>query len=210
MKNETVFVLLAGGKSERMGVAKGLLIYKNTYWILEQLQRIYNAGIHKVFIGLGHNYQHYFKAIPQFKKAVLDYENISNLAVKVVINNQPELESFSTLQAVLKQVPANSNVILNHIDIPILNSRELNKIIASKNELVIPNFEGKNGHPIKMSFQYWNLLLSVNPKNKDAQLDVLIKNTAASKISRIEVSDKSIILNLNTPKEWRNFIANPT
>ena len=34
MKNNTVFVLLAGGKSERMGIDKGLLKFQENYWIL--------------------------------------------------------------------------------------------------------------------------------------------------------------------------------
>ena len=36
MENNTVFILLAGGKSERMGFTKGLLEYKKIFWVLEQ------------------------------------------------------------------------------------------------------------------------------------------------------------------------------
>ena len=59
-KNNIDFVLLAGGKSERMGVAKGLLKYQQTYWILEQLHRISKTNIKDVYIGLGFNFEHYF------------------------------------------------------------------------------------------------------------------------------------------------------
>ena len=50
MESEPVFVLLAGGKSERMGVAKGLLKFKHTFWILEQLNRISSAKIKTVYM----------------------------------------------------------------------------------------------------------------------------------------------------------------
>ena len=69
MQNNIVFVLLAGGKSERMGVAKGLLKYQQTYWILEQLHRISKTNITDVYIGLGFNFEHYFNAIPWLQNA---------------------------------------------------------------------------------------------------------------------------------------------
>ena len=69
MQNKTVFVLLAGGKSQRMGVAKGLLKYQQTYWILEQLHRISKSSIKEVYIGLGFNFEQYFNAIPWLQNA---------------------------------------------------------------------------------------------------------------------------------------------
>ena len=50
MENKPVFVLLAGGKSERMGVAKGLLKYEQTFWILEQLNRISKSNIQEIIV----------------------------------------------------------------------------------------------------------------------------------------------------------------
>ena len=73
MKNDTVFVLLAGGKSERMGVAKGLLEYQNTYWVLEQIDRIATSTITEAYIGLGFHHEEYLTKIPWFKEAQLDF-----------------------------------------------------------------------------------------------------------------------------------------
>ena len=147
MKNNTVFILLAGGKSERMGVDKGLLKYHQTYWILEQLNRISKTTISEVYIGLGYNYQHYFDAIPWFQNGLENNINFQGLNVKIILNKNPEMGSFSTLQTVLKKIDSTKNVVLNHIDIPILNSEELQKIIETKNTVVIPNYEGKMDTP---------------------------------------------------------------
>ena len=208
MESNTVFVLLAGGKSERMGVAKGLLKYKQTYWILEQLNRISKTNITKVYIGLGFNYQHYFEAIPWLKNAVRNFINFQNLDVKVVVNPTPELGSFSTLQTVLKTINYECNVLVNPIDVPILNSKELTKICAIKNDVIIPNFKGKNGHPIKMSANFWNNLLTVKSTKAEARLDFQIKKLNPQKISTVEVSDRAVILNLNTKNEWKSFLEN--
>ena len=206
MQNNTVFVLLAGGKSERMGVAKGLLKYKHTFWILEQLERISKSTISEVYIGLGYNYQHYFEAIPWFKKAVSNFKNFQNLNVKVIINKTPELGSFSTLQTCLKEIDSTNFVIITHIDIPILNSKELNKVISGENDIIFPSYDGKNGHPIKMNSSIWYNLIHLNPSDKEARLDVQLKKVNPAKTSTIEISDRAILYNINTKKDWVSFL----
>lgn len=206
MQNNAVFVLLAGGKSERMGVAKGLLKYKQTFWILEQLNRISKTNIKEVYIGLGFNFQHYFNAIPWFQNAQSNFIKYEELNVKVIINTNPELGSFSTLQTVLKVIPKSSTILVNHIDIPILNSDELSKIILFKNDIVLPNYKGKNGHPIKLNPSFWKNLVQLNPTEKDSRLDFQLKKIYPAKVSTIEVLDRAIIMNLNTKKEWLIFL----
>ncbi|SFS73725.1 NTP transferase domain-containing protein [Lutibacter maritimus] len=208
MKNKPVFVLLAGGKSERMGTDKGLLKFNNNYWILEQLNRISNSTIQKIYIGLGFHSQHYFEAIPWLKDALVDFVSYQNLNIKVIINNTPELGSFSTLQTILKEVTEKSTIILNHIDIPILNVTELIKIISTENNVVIPIFEGKKGHPIKMKPAFWTNLISINATEIDARLDYQLKKINPIKISTVEVFDRTVILNLNTKKDWNTFLEN--
>ncbi len=206
MKNNIDFVLLAGGKSERMGVAKGLLKYQQTYWILEQLHRISKTNIKDVYIGLGFNFEHYFNAIPWLQNAQSNFIEYEGLKVKVIINENPEYGSFSTLQTVLKVIPKSSEILVNHIDIPILNSEELSKIISFKNEIVLPNYKGKNGHPIKLNPSFWNNLLQLHPTEKDSRLDFQLKKVNPVKISIIEVLDRAIIMNLNTKKAWISFL----
>lgn len=208
MKNKPVFVLLAGGKSERMGTDKGLLKFNNNYWILEQLNRISNLTIQEVYIGLGFHSQHYFEAIPWLKNAITNFVNYQNLNIKVIINNTPELGSFSTLQTVLKEVPEKSTIILNHIDIPILNTAELNEIISTENDVVIPNYKGKNGHPIKLSEIVWSSLLDLDVTKADSRLDHQLKKINPIKISTIEVFDRAILYNLNSKKDWNSFLEN--
>jgi CTP:molybdopterin cytidylyltransferase MocA len=205
MKNDTVFVLLAGGKSERMGVAKGLLKYQNTYWILEQIDRISISTVTEVYIGLGYHQEEYLNKIPWFTEALLHLVQYKNLKVRVVINENPELGSFSTLQTVLRQIPKNKSILINPIDVPILNTTELQTIIETQNQIVIPSFEGKNGHPIKLNSDFWNSLLLLNSADKNSRLDLEIKKINPSTITRIAVTDSCILKNLNTPNDWIEF-----
>jgi len=206
MKNNTVFILLAGGKSERMGVDKGLLKYKHTFWILEQLRRISAATIQEVYIGLGYNYEHYFDAIPWFETALTNAVDFQGLKVKVIVNETPEFGSFSTLQKVLKHVNCSCDILLSNIDVPLLNSEELNKIISAKNTVVFPNFEDKNGHPIKMAFNFWKKLLSLNISEENSRLDLQIKKLNSEEITIIKVNNASTVKNLNTKTAWISYL----
>lgn len=206
MENETVFVLLAGGKSERMGVAKGLLKYKHTFWILEQLNRISKTSIKTVYIGLGYSSQHYFDAIFWLKDSLINEIDFQGLKIKTIVNPDPDLGSFSTLQTVLKNINSACDVLVNPVDVPLLNSDELNNIIAVKNNIVMPNFEGRNGHPIKMGFDFWQKLVSLNISGENSRLDMQIKKAIPKEISIIEVNDASIVKNLNTKTAWISYI----
>ncbi|RXP46605.1 hypothetical protein EC396_13870 [Lutibacter sp. HS1-25] len=206
MENKTVFVLLAGGKSQRMEFPKGLLAYDKTYWILEQLNRISKTTIKEVFIGLGYDYKMYFEAIPWFEKAQFEALNFQGLKVKIIINKNPEMGSFSTLQTVLKKIETSKNVLLNPIDIPLLNSAALEQLISTDNQIVFPNYEGKNGHPIKIKSSFWNTLLDIDISDKDARLDFQLKKVNPAKISIVEVLDRAILYNLNTKTDWELYL----
>ncbi|MHB1148072.1 MAG: nucleotidyltransferase family protein [Lutibacter sp.] len=206
MESETVFVLLAGGKSDRMGVDKGLLKYKHTFWILEQLNRISKSNISEVYIGLGYNYEHYFDAIPWLKDAFINFVDYQGLKVKTIVNSSPELGSFSTLQTVLKNINSGSDMLVSPVDVPLLNSDELNKIIEAKNSIVMPNFEGKNGHPIKMAASFWKKLISLDISEENSRLDMQIKKLNSEEISIIKVKDVSVVKNLNTKTAWISYL----
>ncbi|MBE0423501.1 MAG: NTP transferase domain-containing protein [Lutibacter sp.] len=206
MENKTVFVLLAGGKSERMGVDKGLLKYKHTFWILEQLNRISKTGVKTVYLGLGYNAQHYFDAISWLKESLINETDYQGLKIKTIVNPSPKFGSFSTLQTVLKNINSICDVLLSPIDIPLLNTEELNNIITSKNSIVMPNFEGKNGHPIKMNASFWQKLISLNVSEENSRLDLQIKKMNPKEISIIKVHDASIIKNLNTKTAWISYL----
>lgn len=206
MENDTVFVLLAGGKSARMGTAKGLLPYQNSYWIWEQIDRITSPSLTELYIGLGHNYTEYINQIPLLRQAQSGFVPYKKVQIRVIINNNPELGSFSTLQTVLRHIPKNKSVLINPIDIPILNTAELQTIIETQNQIVLPNFEGKNGHPIKLCPEFWNPLLLLDPSKESSRLDLEIKKINPAQITAITVTDSAILKNLNTPNDWMEYL----
>lgn len=201
----STLIILAGGKSSRMGIPKGLLKHNNQYWILSQLERFIGTD---VFIGLGFDKELYFSAIPWLKKAVKTPVKFKEKKVKVVINPSPEFGLFSNVQTILKQLKKEQRVFILPIDVPILNQKEQMLMEKTNNTIVIPQYNEKKGHPILLKYEFWKNILLINLTDSDARLDYLIKKNNSSKISLIEVSDELCILNLNTPKDWLNFTDN--
>lgn len=208
MEKIPILIILAGGKSSRMGYPKGLLAHNNTFWLLSQIE---NFTGEEVYIGLGFDYQKYFDGIPWLQKAVENPQNYQQKKVNVVINKTPEFGLFSTLQSVLKTLDkprTDKDVLILPIDVPLLKSSELEKIILTENKIVIPTYKNKNGHPVKLTPKFWKSLLVLNVSEDNSRLDVQIKKRNASEISFVEINDASILKNLNMPKDWQEFLLN--
>ena len=207
-KKDAVLLILAGGRSSRMGMPKGLLPYKSTYWILDQIAS-FSTGGETVYIGLGYDYQLYFDAIPWFEEALESPQEFHGKKVRVVINHQPEFGLFSTLQSVLNVLNTAGNkqdIFVLPVDVPLLKISELEKIIVTKNTVVIPEFKGKNGHPVKLHADFWKSLPAIPITDTDARLDIQIKKLQESEITKVVVKDDAILKNLNTPEAWKVFM----
>lgn len=206
MKSKPKIIILAAGKSARMGVDKGLLKYNHTFWILEQFNRISKTEIEEVTLVLGYHFNNYFIAIPWLKSAVKEPYIYQNIRVKVVINKDPEKGMFSSFLTALKSQKLLSDFLVLPIDVPFLNPFELNKIIQKKNTVVIPVYKQQKGHPIKLSSSFCKSLLLIDENDKYARLDIQINQLNDSEKTIVNVNDSSIILNLNSPSSWKKFL----
>ncbi len=195
-------IILAGGKSLRMGKPKGLLDFFGNFWLEEQLRRLKLGGIKTVYIGLGYDVDEYFKAIPFLETCREKEFFINGLNIRVVVNNNPELGSFSTLKKVLKEVPKSNNVLIAPIDIPILNSVEINGLINQKGTVIKPQYQGKTGHPIVINNQIIAKILNLP---QDARLDYFINSLPKSMLKLYHCNDLQITININTPNNWELY-----
>lgn len=203
MKNNVAFVLLAGGKSERMGQPKGLLFNKKEYWLETQLKSIASSGGTEVYIALGFHTSTYCEALPWLTSALQAPTNYLNLTIRAVENLYPERGSFSSLQTVLSLIEEPKTLLLCPIDVPIPKDETLQQLLEKQQAIVIPNYKGKNGHPILMTASFWRPLLQLDP-NK-SRLDYLIKACPLTMIGIVPVANPEVILNLNTLEDWETY-----
>lgn len=203
MKNNVAFVVLAGGKSERMGHPKGLLFNKEEYWLETQLKSIASSGGKEVYIALGFHTSTYCEKLPWLTSALQVPITYLNLNIRAIVNPNPERGSFSSLQTVLSQIEEPKTILLCPIDVPIPKDETLELLLEKQQAIVIPNYKGKNGHPIVMTTAFWKSLLQLNPSN--SRLDFLIKACPSSMIGTVPVENPEVILNLNTPEDWISY-----
>jgi len=202
MLQNCIAIILAGGKSQRMGQPKGLLLYKGHYWILEHLKRLKSAGITKILIGLGFDAELYYKAIPELYDALKKCINYDGMQLKVTANTYPQLGAFSTLKNVLKGEDKINDALICPIDVPVLKTSELKKLLDIKAKIVKPIYKNQSGHPIKINAHFVADLLNYPATSR---LDTIILKEPKENIFKMNCIDNQVVMNLNTPLDWKKY-----
>lgn len=188
---EVPFVLLAAGRSTRMGASKALLDFQGRPWLVAQVQaiRAQTAGPIRVVLG------------PQNQEEATLLSGQEG--VRAVLNSEPDRGPFSSLQAGLAGLEGPT--FLGPLDCPIAPVlATLHQALLPGLEAVVPTFGGKGGHPVCLSAGLIVRLLSLEPGGQGSRLDVQLRS---ARVQRLEVTDPRVALNLNTPEGWRLFLA---
>ncbi len=215
-------VLLLGGKSERMGTPKGLLAFKETFWLNHQLNAIKQAGLKEVCVVLGYHAQRYlevFQAFLQQDKTLL-YQDLS---ITTLINKSPEHGPFSTIQTGLSyflnkkealEKMDSSSAISSYfysflaIDVPCPAPEVFEALFATilkkQADMVYPIREGLDGHPVFLSHRFAKQIVSVLPEKMSMKR--LRQTLLPTKCLALEQKSPLIGLNLNTPEAWKYFL----
>ncbi|MGB0837250.1 MAG: nucleotidyltransferase family protein [Flavobacteriaceae bacterium] len=187
-------ILLAGGKSSRMGSPKGLLKFRNQTWLEHQVSQFHKTGIKgEVYVGIGFDAQRY-----------LDYE-FENQQWFWVQNPNPELGPFSTLQACLKKV--NSDYcIIQPVDIPLPCAEEFKKLLDAREAISIAEFEKQHAHPVILRRDVYKDLLNIDAEDPEFRLDKQLKKRTKL-ITYVALKDSSILKNLNSPQDYNSYLV---
>jgi len=190
-------IILAGGDSKRMGEPKGLLNYRGKPFLVHQIEQMSEIGISEIIVVLGKDYRLYHEKVPELK------------GVEFTINPSPERGQFSSIQCGMQKVRSSvvSGVFIFPIDVP-CPDREVweelsNSLGPSDIAVLIPEFQGKKGHPVLISKKFMQHLISCK---SDSRLDFEIyKQIDLKKAKIISVNDKNITRNLNTSEDWKEY-----
>jgi len=186
-------VILAAGASSRMGQDKALLQYDGRSFLAGAIQLLQNA-CDFVIVVAGKN-------IDLLRPVV--YQNSAYL----VLNPQPEIGQFSSLrlglQAVLDRGRDAACVTL--VDRPPAQSNTLQTLkthfLLSSPETtwaVVPQFEGKHGHPVIFAREMIEVFLRANPSSNARD----IEHRHQDRIEYLDVDDPRVVLNINTPEDY--------
>lgn len=186
-------VILAAGASSRMGSDKALLQYDGQSFLTGAIQLLQGACDFVIVVTGNNN---------ELLRPII-YEN----SAYVVYNERPERGQFSSLrlglQAVLDRGRDAACVTL--VDRPAALSSTLvdlkQRLLQTSPETtwaVVPQFNGKHGHPTIFAREMIEAFLRADPTSNARE----IEHQNTNRIEYVGVEDARVVLNINTPEEY--------
>ncbi len=177
-------IILAGGKSTRMGTNKLLLSFQGHPLIYYTITGVL-PFVSKVIVVTGRYDQ-------EIREAIRD------LYVSIVYNKDYEKGMFSSILTGVKETKEDFLIIPG--DCPFISGDTYKKILSSKEDIRYPRYHNEDGHPLYISKKYKEELLNFG-------LDSNLKMFRDSKKCEIiNVEDKNIVMNLNNQNDFQNVL----
>jgi CTP:molybdopterin cytidylyltransferase MocA len=188
-QHEPAAVILAAGASSRMGRPKPLLEFEGETF-LDRLITRFSGICRPVIVVLGYGAE-------QVRDGIVH----GDLA-EIVINPAPERGMLSSLQCGLERVPANVDAVLfTPVDLPSIRSTTIAMLAGTPAAVAVPLFEGRKGHPVRVSRQVMEELLAL-PLTSQAR-DVIHRHRA----QLVETGDPGILHDVDTPQDYDALLA---
>lgn len=192
-------IVLAAGKSERMGSPKALLPILGTTFLKHIANQIQDSKLFEIKVVLGHQSNEILNRLPELRSVV-------------VINEEYEKGQLSSLQKAILAIHAgpSEGLMLFLVDHPLVQRALINELIQGfsngRNSIVIPTFQGKRGHPVIFSRELFPNLLAA-PQDQGAL--VVIKEYS-KQILHLEWESDEILIDVDTPQDYLHFVQHRT
>jgi molybdenum cofactor cytidylyltransferase len=153
--NEIAAILLAAGRSRRMGAFKPLLPFGDQTVIECCVRNLRAANIKDIIVVAGH-------------RADDLRAQLKDLDVSIVVNPDPDSEMGASIACGVKQVPGDFRAaIVALVDHPAVPAGVIKILINEWRlgaTLVQPEHEGRGGHPVLIDLGYRDELLNLDPE----------------------------------------------
>jgi len=187
-------LILAAGRSRRMGRPKALLPYGETTFLGQIYRAAGDSMLGTVRVVLGHQPEPIIQALG-FAPEV------------VVINRDYDLGMLSSLQAGIHAIaPLEPEaVVMLLVDHPRISADLIDSLIAAfrggPGQIVIPAYNGRRGHPVLFGAAVFDDLLDA-PLEEGARAVV---RGHPELVSEISVDDPGILADIDTPEDYERL-----
>ena len=191
--NNCSVIILAAGRSSRMGMPKFALQFTANKTFLDEIIEQYSIfGCKKIVVIV--NKEGLIFLQKQSKKYA------GNIAF--IENTHLDWERFYSIKLGIQNVENNFPVFIHNVDNPFIDQKVLEKLYShSSEDYIVPVFNGKGGHPILLSQNIAEEILK--EKKNDLIFSGFLKKFEKT---RIDVEDKNILVNINTREEYEKRI----
>ncbi len=186
-------IILAAGKSSRMGIPKLSLKYNENNIFIEHIINEYiSFGCKEIAIVVNETGSNFL------------IENKIKFPdkVKIVINEHPDWHRFYSLKIGAKSLSESTMTFIHNVDNPFVNHNVLNRLLENIDtaDYISPEFSGKGGHPILLSQKIINDVRST----QEDQLHFKEFLNQYPK-TKVRVDDEKVLVNINTMEEYSRY-----
>jgi len=182
-------ILLAAGRSSRMGAFKPLLPFGNKTVIESCIDYLRNGGIEDIVVVMGHRADEIRRKIS---------------GVTLAVNPDPDSAMGASIAMGVSALPATAQATLmtlvDHPAVPATVVTELLNSWKSGARLVIPTWHGRGGHPILVDLSFKAELLNLS---ETGGLRAFL-NAHASEVKRVPVDSPFVARDMDT---WDDYIS---
>jgi molybdenum cofactor cytidylyltransferase len=151
--SEVSAILLAAGRSERMGTFKPLLPFGETTVIRTCIQNLRGAGVEDIVVVLGHR-------ADELRRTITD------LHLRFAINVDSTSEMSASIACGLKElIPETQAALIALTDQPSVPPDVIRSIVKEwtvEGRMIIPEFQGQGGHPVLVDLRFRQELLNLD------------------------------------------------
>lgn len=190
MTKDIAATLLAAGRSCRMGAFKPLLPFGQTTVIQSCVGNLREAGIENILVVVGHRAHDLMQT--------LNDEDLS-----FAFNPDPESEMSASIACGIRELSTETKATLISLaDQPAVPPEVIRTIAEQWNsgaKLVIPEFQGRGGHPVLVDLSFREELLNLDPSLGLKSVFEAHKN----EVLRVPVNSPYIARDMDTWDDYR-------
>jgi molybdenum cofactor cytidylyltransferase len=188
-------IVLAAGESRRMGRPKQLLRLGERTLLDLTLDNVRKSSVDEIILVLG-------------SSAAEIQQQVSTQGVKIVVNPAYQEGMASSLRAGIAALdPRSQAALIVLADQPCIRPTTLNRLIehhgSTRPQIVIPTYRGFRGNPVLLDRSVFSEVMEIRG-------DIgcrAIFGSHAENISKLEVDDPGILLDVDTSNDLKSFVA---
>jgi len=191
----SALIILAAGRSTRMGFPKGNLLFDGRRLLERHCEAFLEYGGRKIYIV--QSSEHLKDQTYVYARKYLEVEFIEN-------NRVDQTSMFESLWIALPFVRDFSSVFVMPVDVAPISPKvfaSLSEAFIDHVQVVIPEFQKCKGHPVLLSHSFCRHLLTRDPSK--TRLDYEMNQLQQGKVL-CPVEDIAITRNLNSPELMRS------
>ncbi len=189
---DVVAILLAAGRSLRMGAFKPLLSFGKTTVIHTCISNLRAGGVQDIVVVAGHR-------AAELKASLNEVESIH-----FVVNPDPNSEMSASIACGVQVLPATAKAVLIALtDQPVIPPVVIRSILEAWRggaKLIIPQYNERGGHPVLVDLEFLEQLRSLDPlRGLKAFFD-----ERKGQVQRLRVDSSYIARDMDT---WDDYAA---